>query len=359
MMRKETSIVLGTLLAGLAVSAWIWYIQRGTFEYLHPERFWALLALPAIAGVYFWQVGRRTGTVRNGAFALLATLPESWMGYGRHTLMALRMVGLTYLVLCIARPQSAESKKNITSEGIDIVLTMDVSTSMLARDFKPDRLNSAKRVAQAFMEGRNNDRLGVVVYEGESFTQVPLTTDHRVVRTALENLEAGIIEGGTAIGMGLATAVNRLKDSEAESKVVILLTDGENNAGQIKPIDAARIAQAFDIRVYTIGVGGRGKAPYPQFNPFINREEIVYIDSKIDEETLEEMAELTGGRYFRATSENKLRDIYGEIDRLEKTQFNVTQYSEKTEEFAPFALMALMVLGAEFLLRLFVFRFTA
>lgn len=358
-MKRADLICLIMLGTGLMVCAALFLFLKDSYEFARPLYFLGLLVLPLLGVHYFFFVRKRVGTVRNAAFASLEKLPESWLGHARHMMLVLRMVGLTLLLFVLARPQSKEEFENITTEGIDIVMAMDISTSMLARDFKPNRLESAKKVAQEFVDGRPNDRMGVVVYEGESFTQVPLTSDHRVVRNALEGLQAGVIEGGTAIGMGLATAVNRLQDSEAKSKVVILLTDGENNAGQIKPLDAARIADAFDVRIYAIGVGTKGKAPYPQFNPYLNREEIVYIDSSIDEETLTEVAEMTGGNYFRATGEGKLREIYAAIDELEKTKFNVNKYSNRKEEYLPFALWALAIICLEFILRTFLFRFVA
>lgn len=358
-MKKADLICMGFLAAGLVVCTILYLVLKDSYEFARPLYFLGLLGLPVMAGIYFFQYRKRLGTVKNGAFPSLQKLPESWLGYARHLLILLRMAGLTLLLFVLARPQSKEEFEDVTTEGIDIIMAMDISTSMLAKDFKPNRLESAKKVAQEFVDGRPNDRMGIVVYEGESFTQVPLTSDHRVVRNALESLEAGIIEGGTAIGMGLATAVNRLQSSEAKSKVVILLTDGENNAGQIKPLDAARIADAFDVRIYAIGVGSKGKAPYPQFNPYLNREEIIYIDSRIDEQTLTEVAEMTGGGYFRATGEGKLREIYSEIDRLEKTKFNVSKYSNRKEEYLAFALWGLAIFCLEFLLRTFLFRFVA
>ena len=220
---------------------------------------------------------------------------------------------------------------------------------MLSKDFDPNRLEASKKVASQFVEERPNDRIGVVAYEGEAFTQIPLTTDQRVVMNGIESLETGLLEGGTAIGMGLATAVNRLRDSEAKSKVIILLTDGVNNAGQIEPMDAAQLAQLNDIRVYTVGVGTIGKARSP-VRKVGNQYQYDWIEVKIDEETLKTIASSTGGKYFRATNQTKLESIYEEIDDLEKTRFNVLRYNQRTEEFFPFALAGLLALFIEFLL---------
>ncbi|MED5336233.1 MAG: VWA domain-containing protein [Bacteroidota bacterium] len=263
----------------------------------------------------------------------------------------LRTVALGLIVLVLARPQSSSSIENMTREGIDIVMAMDASASMLSKDFRPNRLEAAKAVASEFVEDRPFDRVGVVVYEGESFTQVPLTTDHRVVQDGLNALETGRVEGGTAIGMGLATAVNRLRKSDAKSKVVILITDGENNSGQIEPQDAAQLARLESIRVYTVGVGtiGRAKSPVRQ------RPDGSYIydwvEVNIDEPTLKSIAQETGGRYFRATSGDKLKEIYTEIDALEKTRFNVFRYNKKTEEFPLVGWFALACLAAEAVFR--------
>ena len=263
----------------------------------------------------------------------------------------LRTLCLGLILAVLARPQSSSSIENMTREGIDIVMAMDASASMLSKDFRPNRLEAAKEVAKSFVEDRPFDRVGVVVYEGESFTQVPLTTDHRVVIDGLDALETGRVEGGTAIGMGLATAVNRLRKSDAKSKVVILITDGENNAGQIEPQDAAQLARLESVRVYTVGVGTIGKAK----SPVRQRPDGSYIydwmDVNIDEPTLKAIAEETGGRYFRATSGAKLKEIYTEIDILEKTRFNVFRYNKRTEEFPFFGWMALMCLSLEAVIR--------
>jgi Ca-activated chloride channel family protein len=270
--------------------------------------------------------------------------------YLRHSLFALRMLSLAALVVAMARPQSSSSWQDVSTEGIDIVLALDISGSMLAEDFEPNRLEAAKIVAQDFIEGRPNDRIGLVVYSGESFTQCPLTTDHSVLKNLFMQIKNGMIEDGTAIGLGLANAVTRLKDSDAKSKVVILLTDGINNRGSIPPITAAEIAKAFDVRVYTIGMGTYGTAPMPFQHPY-GGTHYQNVEVKIDENTLTEIASLTGGKYFRATDNEKLSEIYSEIDQLEKSKIEVTEYRKKKEEYTPWLVIALSLLGLEFLLR--------
>jgi Ca-activated chloride channel family protein len=243
------------------------------------------------------------------------------------------------------------SWQNVTTEGIDIVIAMDISASMLAQDFQPNRLERAKEVAISFIKGRPNDRIGLVVYEGESFTQCPLTSDHRVLINLFKDVRTGVVQGGTAIGMGLATAVNRLRESEARSKVVILMTDGDNNAGAIAPITAAEIAQSFGIRVYTIGVGtiGRAKSPVAMYPDGTYKYEMA--DVKIDEETMKSIAAMTEAEYFRATDGNALSRIFSEIDRLEKTKISVTEHRQKSEEYYWFLVVGAVLLLAEFLFR--------
>lgn len=280
--------------------------------------------------------------------------PRTWKYYLRHLLFVIRVLVLALLIVVLARPQSTESWENSNTEGIDIVMAIDVSTSMLARDLKPDRLEAAKEVATKFIAGRPYDRIGLVVFSGESFTQCPLTTDHAVVTNLLRETQTGILEDGTAIGNGLATAVARLKESDAISRVIILLTDGENNRGEIPPLTAAEIAKTFGIRVYTIGVGTEGTAPYPVQTPFGTR--IQQVQVKIDEATLQSIAETTGGMYFRATDNEKLKNIYDEIDQLEKSKIEVKEFSRKQEEFQPFAFAALALLIIGLLLKVSVFR---
>jgi Ca-activated chloride channel family protein len=274
--------------------------------------------------------------------------------YLRHVLFALRMLVLALLILILARPQSSNQWKSETTEGIDIMISLDISGSMLAQDFKPDRLEEAKRLAIQFISGRPNDRMGLVIFSGESFTQCPLTTDHTALINLFNNVHSGMIEDGTAIGMGLATAVNRIKDSDAISKVVILLTDGVNNRGSIDPVTAAEIAKTFGVRVYTVGIGTRGTAPYPVQTAFGIRYQD--MQTEIDEDLLKQIADMTGGLYFRATDSNQLKSIYEEIDQLEKSKISVQEHHKKTEEYLRFALIALAILILEILLRYTVIR---
>ena len=268
----------------------------------------------------------------------------------RHLPYGLKIIATTLLIIALARPQSSSNWKESTTEGIDIVLTMDISGSMLAQDLKPDRLEASKNVAMDFISKRKNDRVGLVIFAGESFTQCPLTTDHNVLINLFKDVKSGMVDDGTAIGMGLATAINRLKDSEAISKVIILLTDGVNNSGMIPPLTAAEIAEKFGIRVYTIGVGTEGFAPYPFQTPFGIQYQDVEV--KIDEKTLQDIAILTDGKYFRATNNNSLKEIYKDIDSLEKSKIEVTEFHKRSEEFLSFALWALTLLCLGFILQI-------
>lgn len=269
----------------------------------------------------------------------------------RTYLPVLRYLGLIALIIALARPRQVLKEEEVRAEGIDITMVMDLSSSMLARDFEPDRLTVSKETAKNFIDKRPYDRIGLVVFAGESFTQSPLTTDHRIVKEFLGSLESGMLEDGTAIGMGLASAVNRLKESDSESKVVILLTDGVNNAGYIKPMTAAQIARELNIRVYTIGIGSMGEA----ISPISRRSDGRYIFGlsrvEIDEELLTELSQLTGGKYFRATDEAGLQRVYAEIDKLEKTEIQLNVYKRYSEEYRFFLLLAFITLGLEFLLR--------
>ena len=269
----------------------------------------------------------------------------------RHLPFVLRMVAIALVIVILARPQSTDSWQNSSTEGIDIMMAMDISGSMLARDLRPDRLTAAKNVAASFINGRPNDNIGLVVFSGESFTQCPLTTDHAVLLNLFKDIQSGMIEDGTAIGVGLANAVSRIKDSQAKSKVIILLTDGSNNRGEIAPVTAAEIARTFGIRVYTIGVGTQGEAPYPFRLPGGTIQmQMVPVD--IDEPTLQQIASITGGQYFRATNNSSLKSIYAEIDKMEKTKISVREFSKKQEEYTRIALVVLGLLLIEWLLRI-------
>jgi Ca-activated chloride channel family protein len=272
----------------------------------------------------------------------------------RHILFGLRTAAVALLIVVLARPQSTDRFQDVSTEGIDIMLAIDISGSMLARDFKPDRLEASKDVATEFISGRPYDRMGLVVFSGESFTQCPLTTDHAVLVNLMRELQSGMIEDGTAIGMGLATAINRIRESEAKSKVIILLTDGVNNRGEVAPATAAGIAKTFGIRVYTIGVGSQGMAPYPVQTPFGLQYQNMQVE--IDEEILKEIANTTGGKYFRATDNNKLMQVYNEIDQLEKSKIDVKQFTRKEEEYLLPALIAFFILAAEIFINYILLR---
>jgi Ca-activated chloride channel family protein len=318
-------------------------------EFAHPDFFWLMLLLPLLAGWYLWRQRSLSPTLRFPTVGYFQVPSFGIYDVLRHVVFALRLVALGLMITALARPQSSSSWQDISTEGIDIVISLDISGSMLAEDLKPNRLEAAKAVAMKFVEKRHSDRIGLVVYSGESFTQCPLTTDHSVLKNLFSQIKNGMIEDGTAIGLGLATAVNRLKESEAKSKVVILLTDGVNNRGAIPPLTAAEIAKAFSIRVYTIGVGTNGQAPYPVQTPF--GKQYQYEEVKIDEDMMKEIARLTGGRYFRATDNKKLEEIYAEIDALEKSKIDVTEYRKRSEEYLPWLMMSAALLAAEFLLR--------
>jgi Ca-activated chloride channel homolog len=359
-MGKGSNTALVRVRQGLAQgAAWaavlaVLFTANVRFDWGRPAAFWLMSAVAA------WSAWRIFRPVEWPVFSInlqhLGLTPprrDQWLPLLPDTL---RTAGLGIMVLVIAQPQSSSSIENMTREGIDIVMAMDVSASMLSKDFRPNRLEAAKEVARDFVSDRPYDRVGVVVYEGESFTRVPLTTDHRVVLDGLDGLETGMVEGGTAIGMGLATAVNRLRKSEAKSKVVILITDGENNSGQIEPMDAAQLAALESIRVYTVGVGSVGKAKSPVRKRPNGTFIYDWVEVNIDEGTLQRIAQETGGRYFRATSGDKLREVYEEIDMLEKTRFNVFRYNKRTEEFPLIGWLAMLLLGAEAFLRHVIFR---
>jgi Ca-activated chloride channel homolog len=324
------------------------------YSFANPQMFYFLLVLIPIIAWYVFRQKKLNASLQVSTTRNLEQLPKSWKHYLRHLLFVITCIVLSLIIIAMARPQSSESWENTSTEGIDIVMAIDVSTSMLARDLKPDRLEAAKDVATQFIAGRPYDRIGLVIFSGESFTQCPITTDHSVVTNLLRNTETGVIEDGTAIGNGLATAVARLKDSKAVSKVIILLTDGENNMGEVPPLTAAEIAKTFGVRVYTIGVGTIGTAPYPVQTPFGTR--IQDIPVKIDEESLKSIASTTGGVYYRATDNAKLKAIYEKIDALEKSKIEVKEFSKKQEEFQPYALAAMLLLISGVLLKISVFR---
>ena len=323
-------------------------------EFANPKLLWLLLLVPVLIVWYILRHKKQEASLSFSDLKGMVKLPKTWKAYLRHLLFALKMAALALLIVALARPQSSSTNSTSNIEGIDIVLAMDVSGSMLARDLKPDRLTAAKNVASDFVQGRPGDRMGLVIFSGETFTQVPLTTDHGVMLNMLAEMKNGLIDDGTAIGDGLATAISRLKDSEAISKVVILLTDGMNNAGSVDPYTAAEIAKLYGIRVYTIGVGSYGTAPYPVQTPFGTQ--IQQIKVEIDERLLSTIANSTGGKYFRATSNQKLDEIYQEIDQLERSKIEVTEFRRLHEEFYPLVAWALALLLLEFILRKTIFR---
>ena len=323
-------------------------------EFVNPKLLWLLVMLPIAIAWYLLRYKKQEASVRFSDMSGFTLLPKTWKAYLRHLLFALRMAALALLIVALARPQSSSTNSTSNIEGIDIVMAMDVSGSMLARDLKPDRLTAAKNVASDFVKGRPGDRMGLVIFSGESFTQVPLTTDHGVMLNMLAEMKNGLIDDGTAIGDGLATAISRLKDSEAISKVVILLTDGLNNAGSVDPYTAAEIAKLYGVRVYTIGVGSYGTAPYPVQTPFGTQLQQMKVE--IDEKLLASIANSTGGKYFRATSNQKLDEVYQEIDKLERSKIEVTEFRRLHEEFYPLVAWALALLLMEFLLRKTIFR---
>ena len=323
-------------------------------EFANPKLLWLLLLVPLAIIWYILRHKKQEASVNFSDLKGMVKLPKTWKAYLRHLLFALKMAALALLIVALARPQSSSTNSTSNIEGIDIVMAMDVSGSMLARDLKPDRLTAAKNVASDFVKDRPGDRMGLVIFSGETFTQVPLTTDHGVMLNMLAEMKNGLIDDGTAIGDGLATSISRLKDSEAISKVVILLTDGMNNAGSVDPYTAAEMAKLYGIRVYTIGVGSYGTAPYPVQTPFGTQ--IQQVKVEIDEKLLTTIANSTGGKYFRATNNQKLDEIYQEIDKLERSKIEVTEFRRLHEEFYPLVAWAIALLLLEFLLRKTIFR---
>jgi len=320
--------------------------------FAHPWILLFLLLIPLLVIWYLWRYRRQYSTLRVADLQAFSSVRKTlrqrlyWLPY------ALRVVAVSAIVVALARPQTNFSRKESTVEGIDIVLAVDVSGSMLAEDFRPNRLEAAKSVATDFINERKNDRMSLVVFSGEAYTQVPLTIDHQVLLGQLGSLKSGILKDGTAMGDGLATAINRIKDSKAKSKVIILLSDGVNNMGSVDPMSAAEICKLYDIRLYTIGIGTRGQALYPLRDQFghIHRQ---YVDVEIDEQLMTRMAKSTeDGQYFRSTNKQSLQKIFQQIDQMEKTKVNVTNYSHTQDEYLPFLIAALIAFALELLLRL-------
>ncbi len=322
--------------------------------FAHPEFLYLLLVLIPMIAWYIWKQRDLYAAFRVPDIQPFQKGNTPVRVYLRHILFVFRCLTIISLIIILARPQSTNKWKEQINKGIDIVIALDISSSMRAADFKPNRLESAKNVAIEFISGRTSDRIGLVVFSGESFTQCPITTDHAVLINLFKEIRSGMLKDGTAIGMGLANAVNRLKNSDSKSKVIILLTDGVNNKGSIAPVTAAEIAKTFNIRVYTIGVGSKGEVPYPFQTYSGTRYQHVKIG--MDEEVLQDIAHITGGKYFRATNEEKLKQIYNEIEQLEKSKIEEKSFKEREEEYLPFAIIAGLLLLLEILLRNTVFR---
>lgn len=323
-----------------------------TFAY--PWVLYFLLTLPLLILWYLYKGRKNQSAITYSSFSILKEIPITFKERLRHIPFALRLAAIALLVIALARPQDFKSGENINAEGIDISMVLDISGSMLAEDLKPNRLDAAKNVIDQFIQGRVSDRLGLVIFAREAFTQCPLTIDYAVLRNLLSEIKSGMIEDGTAIGNAIANGVNRLKDSDAESKVLILLTDGVNNAGEVDPVSAAEIAKTFGVRIYSIGVGTRGQAPYPVKTPFGIRYQMVPVE--IDEVLLKKISQTTGGEYFRATNNKALKDIYDKIDKMEKTKIEITSYRSARELFHNWLGGAFLLILLEFGLIRTIFR---
>lgn len=323
-------------------------------NFANPSYLFLLLALIPIIGWYIYKMHKADASIQMPSAAPFKRSPHSWRIYLRHIPFVMRVAAIVLLIIALARPQLSNSWSTQTTEGIDIMMAMDISGTMLTEDLKPNRLDAAKEVATEFIANRPNDQIGLVIFAGESFTQCPLTTDHVSLNNLFNAVEFGMVEDGTAIGMGLANAVNRIKDSKAVSKVIILLTDGSNNCGDIAPETAAQIAQTMGIRVYAIGVGSHEEARMPVQTAYGMR--YITVKPEFDEETLKMIANTTGGQYFRATDNESLRTIYQEIDQMEKTKLHVQQFHKHIDNYQQFVLYALICLVIGILLRYTVLR---
>ena len=310
--------------------------------------FYFLAIIPIMVFWYWKQNKQLTPDITFSSLKIFNEIKPTIKEKLVHLPFVLRSIAVALLIIALARPQSFATGENVYTEGIDIAVVLDISGSMLAEDFKPNRLEAAKDVIDEFIAGRTSDKIGLVVFSGKSFTQCPLTIDYSVLRNLLGEIKSGMIEDGTAIGLAIANGVNRLKDSKAKSKILILLTDGVNNAGEVDPITAANIAQTFGIRIYTVGVGTRGNAPYPFQTPFGVQYQMVPVE--IDEAILQQVADITDGNYFRATDNKKLEEIYKEIDKMEKTRVEITSYRNAKELFYNWALAGLLLLFTEIVL---------
>lgn len=318
--------------------------------FAHPEYLWGLLILVPYIAWYIWKRGRLHPSIGLSTSQPFAKVGVSFRAILLHAMFGLRLLAIAAIIVMIARPQTRDRWSTTATEGTDIVIALDISSSMLARDFKPDRFEAAKQVASKFVAGRESDNIGVVIFAGESFTAVPMTTDRAMLINYINDIRMGMLQDNTAIGDGLATSINRIKDGKAKSKSIILLTDGSNNTGVVAPKTAAEIARKYGIKVYTIGIGRNGMAPFPAENEF-GRIEYINMPVVIDEATLKTIASTTGGKYFRATDNSVLASIFSEIDSLEKSQIDVRNFSHTEDNFLPWALLAFALLALELLLR--------
>lgn len=325
-------------------------------QFAEKHWFWLMSILPVMVIWYLLRLKKHEGELNYSSFTLFNKIKSSGKAKFRHSLFILRLFAFALIIAALARPQSRSSWKDSKTEGIDIVISLDVSLSMLAKDFKPNRMDVAKDVILDFIDARPNDRIGLVIFGGEAFTQCPLTSDHKVLKNMFPQVKAGSLDQGTAIGLGLANAVARIKDSKAKSKVIIFVSDGVNNVGEIAPLTAGELAKTYGVRVYCIGVGSKGKALQPVAIYAQGEYEYDYVDVDIDDKTMTEISEMTNGKYFRATNKESLVSIYQEIDKMEKTIISEKSFSNKSEHFLPLALAAAVLLLLEFLLRFTVFR---
>lgn len=313
---------------------------------------WCLLLLLLLIPAIVWYILKHKtaqASMNVSSTEAFDKMPHSYKVYLRHVAFAMRMLAIAAIIVVLARPMSTDSWQKSSTEGVDVMVALDISGSMLSRDFSPNRLEAAKAVAAQFIAGREYDNIGLVVFAGEGFTMCPMTTDHTVLLNLMKDVDCGMLVDGTAVGDGLATAVNRIKDGPAKSKTIILLTDGTNNAGIVDPITAAEIARSYGIRIYTIGVGTKGMAPSPVMTPYGIRYQNMPVE--IDEDKLRQIASIGDGQYFRATDENVLKSVFAEIDQMEKTKLSVQQFSRREEAYMPWAILAMLLLGVEILLR--------
>ncbi len=325
-------------------------------QFAEKHWFWLFLLLPAMIIWYLVKLKKYEGEVHFSSFDNFKGIKTSLKARLRHLVLVMRLIGISCIILALARPQSRSSWKDIKTEGIDIVISMDISLSMLAKDFKPNRLEVAKEVIMDFIDARPNDKIGLVIFSGEAFTQCPLTVDHKILKNMFPDIKAGMLDQGTAIGLGLADAVARIKESKAKSKVIILISDGVSNVGEIAPLTAGEIAKTYGLRVYTIGVGTKGKALQPVAMYPNGQLEYDYVDVEIDEAVMTKISDMTGGKYFRATDKESLSNICKEIDKMEKTIISEKSFTNKAEHFLPLGLAALISLLIEFILKRIVFK---